>query len=93
MIRELIRLEFGVKLSEVSVGRPMKRLDVTPQCPLYRAWQQNPALVESWLEMEFSKIAAHAKREKALIILRMNRAFDPTIMAALVRAQRVYASH
>lgn len=46
IIRELIREMFGVKLSEVSVGRLMKRLGFSPQRPLYRAWQQDPALVE-----------------------------------------------
>jgi len=67
MIRELIRREFDVKLSEVSVGRLMKRLGFTPQRPVYRAWQQDPALVERWRREEFPKIAARAKREKALI--------------------------
>ena len=67
MIRELIRRDFGVKLSEVSVGRLMKRLGFTPQRPLYRAWQQDPALVERWQHTEYPKLAARAKREKALI--------------------------
>ena len=66
-IRELIRREFGVGLSEVSVGRLMKRLGFTPQRPLYRAWQQDPSLVERWRQEEYPKIAARAKREKALI--------------------------
>ena len=67
MIRELIRWEFDVKLSEVSVGRLMKRLGFTPQRPLYRAWQQDEALVAQWRETEYPKIAARAKRENALI--------------------------
>ena len=67
MIRELIRRQFGVHLSEVSVGRLMKRLGFTPQRPLYRAWQQDPALVERWRAEEYPKLAARAKREKALI--------------------------
>ena len=67
MIRELIRRQFGVRLSEVSVGRLMKRLGFTPQRPLYRAWQQDPELVERWRKLEYPKIAARAKREKALI--------------------------
>lgn len=67
MIRELIRRQFGVRLSEVSVGRLMKRLGFTPQRPLYRAWQQDPELVERWRKVEYPKIAARAKREKALV--------------------------
>ena len=48
MIRELIRREFNVSLSEVSVGRLMRRLGFSPQRPMYRAWQQDPTLVEAW---------------------------------------------
>jgi transposase len=67
MIRELIARRFGIKLSEVSVGRVMKRLGFTPQRPLYRAWQQDPELVSRWREKDYPKIAARAKREGALI--------------------------
>jgi transposase len=55
MIRELIRQKFSVNLSEVSVGRLMRRLGFSPQRPLYRAWQQNPALVENWRDEGVSK--------------------------------------
>ena len=67
IIRELIARRFKVKLSEVSVGRMMKRLGFSAQRPLYRAWQQDPALVQSWHDQEYPKIAARAKKEKALI--------------------------
>jgi transposase len=67
MIREVIRDEFGVRLSEVSVGRLMKRLGFTPQRPLHRAWQQDPQLIDEWRENTYPQIAARAKREQALI--------------------------
>lgn len=67
MIRELIHTKFSVSLSEVSVGRLMRRMGFSPQRPLYRAWQQNPVLVESWRNEEYPRIAARAKREGALI--------------------------
>ena len=67
MIRELLRRDFGIKISEVSVGRLMKRIGFTPQRPLYRAWQQDAQLVDSWLATEFPQIKARAKREKAMI--------------------------
>jgi transposase len=59
--------QFDVRLSEVSVGRLMKRLGFSPQRPLYRAWQQNPELVQGWRETEYPKIARRAKREDAVI--------------------------
>src|SRR5829696_8786216 len=42
MLRELIRREFDVRLSEVSVGPLLRKLELSPQRPLYRAYQQNP---------------------------------------------------
>ncbi|MCC7059171.1 MAG: IS630 family transposase [Burkholderiaceae bacterium] len=67
IIRELIKRTFDVRLSEVSVGRLMRRLGFTPQRPLYRAWQQDPTLVEHWREHEYPGIAARARREGAVI--------------------------
>jgi transposase len=48
MVRELIRREFGVRLSEPSVGRLLRKLGLSPQRPLYRAYQQNPEAVARW---------------------------------------------
>lgn len=67
IIRQVIVDLFGVKLSEVSVGRLIKRLGFTPQRPLYRAWQQDPQLVQTWQDEEYPKIARRAKKENALI--------------------------
>ena len=36
MVRELIRREFGVGLSDVSVGRLLAKMGMSPQRPLYR---------------------------------------------------------
>ena len=67
IIREVIRRTWGVRLSEVSVGRLMKRLGCTPPRPLSRAWQHDPVLVERWRTEVYPAIAAKAKREGAAI--------------------------
>ena len=67
IIREVIRRQFGVRLSEVSVGRLMGRLGFTPQRPLSRAWQQDPLLVAQWRTEAYPALAAKAKREGAAI--------------------------
>lgn len=67
MIRDLIRQRFNVRLSEVSVGRIMRRLGFTPQRPLHRAYQQDPVLVEQWRAEEYPRIQRQAKKDKALI--------------------------
>jgi len=66
-IRTLIARRFGVTLSLVSVGRLLAQLGLTCQKPLFRAYQQDRSLVERWLEEEYPKIRAQAKREKAEI--------------------------
>ncbi len=49
MIRELINREFGVRLSEVSVGRLLRKLGLSPQRPQRRAFQQDELLVvDGW---------------------------------------------
>jgi transposase len=45
MVRELIGREFGVRVSETSVGRLLRRLGFSPQRPLHRAYEQEPT---SW---------------------------------------------
>jgi transposase len=68
MIREVIKQKFGVSLSEVSVGRVMRRLGFSPQRPLYRAWQQDPERVQQWQDKQYPQIARRAKREGAVIM-------------------------
>ena len=67
MVRELIRERFGVRLSDVSVGRLLKKLGLSPQKPLRRAYEQNPQLVQTWLAEDFPKIQALAKKQRATV--------------------------
>ena len=67
MVRDLIRERFGVRLSDVSVGRLLRKLGLSPQKPLRRAYEQNPELVQTWLAEDFPKIQALAKKERATL--------------------------
>ena len=46
MIAELIEREFGVRLATTTVGRLLRKLGLSPQRPLWRAYEQNPEAVE-----------------------------------------------
>jgi hypothetical protein len=78
IIRDLIRREFGVKLSEVQVGSLLTKMGLSPQRPLYRAYQQNPELVEEWKKATYQKIRRLAAEEGASISSRTRPACGPT---------------
>jgi transposase len=67
MVRTLIRRRFDVALSKVSVGRLLRRLGLSPQRPLHRAYQQDPDAVQHWKSAEYPRIRAQAAREGATI--------------------------
>jgi len=67
MVREVIRREFGVRLSVVSVGRLLRKLGLSPQRPLHRVYQQNPEAVDRWKREEYPAIRARAEAEGATI--------------------------
>ena len=67
MIRDLIRREFGVALSEVSVGRLLRMMGLSPQRPLHRAYEQDPEAVQRWKSEQFPAIRAEAKKAGATV--------------------------
>lgn len=67
MIGAVIADRFGVQLSKASVCRLLGQLGLTPQRPIWRAYQQRPEDVERFLSHEYPRIRAQAKREDARI--------------------------
>jgi transposase len=67
MVTSLIRKQFGLKLSESSVGRLLHQMGFSCQKPLYRAYQQDPEAVERWKNQVFPQIKKRAKKLKATI--------------------------
>jgi len=67
MVGVLIKEHLGVRLSRASVCRLLNQLGLSAQRPLWRAYQQDPAMVEQWLLEEFPRIQALAKAKKGTI--------------------------
>lgn len=65
MIRKLIKDEFDVKLSEVSVGRLLRKMGLSAQKPLRKAYQQDPEKVKAWQEVAYPEIRKQAKKAGA----------------------------
>ena len=67
MIRELIHRRYGIKLSRSSVCRLLGQLGLSAQRPLWRAYQQNPELIQKWIDEEYPKIRRQARKVGAEI--------------------------
>jgi len=66
-VRQLLSNRFGLEVSIWTVGRYLAHWGLTPQKPLRRAYEQNPAAVKRWLREEYPAIRRRAQREKAEI--------------------------
>lgn len=66
-VGQLLARDFGLSASVWTVGRYLKSWGMTPQKPLRRAYEKDPAAVRRWLAGEYPAITRRAKRERAEI--------------------------
>lgn len=66
-VRDLIAQRTGLQVSVRTAGRYLKRWGFTPQKPLRRAYERDPAAVKRWKEQEYPAIVKQAKVENAEI--------------------------
>jgi transposase len=66
-VRDLIAQRYAIHVSVRTVGRYLQRWGFTPQKPLRRAYERDPAAVKRWKEQEYPAIEKQAKAEKAEI--------------------------
>lgn len=59
----LVKNRFDIDLPTRTVGDYLKRWGFTPQKPIRRAYEQNPAAVEKWLKEEYPLIAKTAQED------------------------------
>lgn len=67
IVREWIVQRFDVRLSLASIGAILARQGLTPQKPLQRAYQRDPAAIARWQRDTYPAIVRTAKRDKAEI--------------------------
>jgi transposase len=67
MVAEIIYQRFDIRLSKASVCRLLNQLGLTPQRPVWRAYQQRSEDVQKWLKEEYPRIRTMARRHNAMI--------------------------
>lgn len=59
----LITQRFGIRLTLQGVGLYLRRWGFTPQKPIQRAYEQQPAAVRRWLDEQYPQIERRSKAE------------------------------
>ena len=67
IVAALIEQKFGVRIGVTAVGRLLAELDITPQKPLRRAYERDPAAIKRWTTEVFPGLRARAKRVGAKV--------------------------
>lgn len=60
LVGKLIKQKFGVEFTPQGVGKLLRRLGLSPQRPLVRAYEQDPERVRRWKTEEYPAIHAEA---------------------------------
>lgn len=66
-VKQLLLDRFDIDVSVTTVGRYLKSWGFTPQKPLRRAYERDPAAVDRWLKEDYPAIRSQARLEKAQI--------------------------
>lgn len=67
IVAQMLVEKFGVALSLVAVGRLLAGLDITPQKPLRRAYERDPAAIDAWVKVEYPRLRKRAREAGATI--------------------------
>lgn len=65
VVAERIEKTYGIKFGLTAIGKLLARLSLTPQKPMQRACQRDPAAIEKWQRHTFPAISRQAKAEGA----------------------------
>lgn len=66
-VKELIRRQYTINMPIRTVGEYLSRWGFTPMKPAKHFREQNPKVIEDWLNTEYHEIVKMAKQERAEI--------------------------
>jgi transposase len=66
-VARLIEGEYGIAVSQTTVGRYLKAWGMSAQKPVRRAYERNDEAIARWLDEDYPTIVKEAKRAKAAI--------------------------
>jgi transposase len=67
-VQALIKRRYQIRLSLPTTGKYLHSWGLTPQRPVRRAYEQNPALIRGWLTQTYPAIVAEAKAEGGIVL-------------------------
>jgi transposase len=67
IVQVMIQEKLGIQLGLTAVGRLLASLEITPQKPLRRAYERDPAAVDLWVKKTYPKLKKRAKKLGAQI--------------------------
>jgi transposase len=76
IVGQLIEQRLGVILGLTAVGKLLAQLAITPQKPLRRAYERDPAAVKAWVEEKYPALRAKARKHGAIIFFLDEAGFD-----------------
>lgn len=78
-----------MSLSDVSVGRMLKKLGLSAQRPLYRAYQAEPEAFRARKDTGYPQIIREAKKDGATIYFAAGLRFSVSMISAIIPRDQV----
>ena len=79
---DLIERKFGIRLGVTAVGELLAKLGLTPQKPLQRAYQRDPAAIERGSVRSFRRLRDRRKHQAEKSFSGMSSGSAPTLCMA-----------
>jgi transposase len=67
-VADLVKRRFGITISLPTTGKYLKSWGLSPQKPIRKSYEQNPAAVRAWLQERYPAIVTAAKAEGGIIL-------------------------